>query len=191
MSAGEPAPPIADLLFVFAGAPWRKRAALEAWRGGAARTLVLSVGRFEWRRLPSVGTTDDGGLAALVDATPPARRHFFIVYEGGRAEARLVPKGRLGTWSESLALAALARERRAGSVIVCTSAYHMPRALLAVRRAFGRTSGGSPAPLLRAIPVSEPPGTMLAPDRVGRSPRAWRALGVELLKRLGYALVAR
>lgn len=191
MRAPEAAPPPSDLLFVFAGAPWRKRAALEAWRGGAARAFVLSVGRFEWRRLPELGITDDGGLAALVDATPPARRHFFIVHEAGRAEARLIPKGRLGTWSEALALAALARERRAGSVLVCTSAYHMPRAILAVRRAFRRIPGGAPAPLLRALPVSEPPGTTLAPDRVGRSPRAWRAIGVEFLKRLGYALVAR
>ncbi|HEU4334709.1 MAG TPA: ElyC/SanA/YdcF family protein, partial [Candidatus Eisenbacteria bacterium] len=140
---------------------------------------------------PDLGIEDDGGLTALVDATPPPRRHFFIVYEAGRAEARLVSRGRLGTWSEALALAALARERRAGSVLVCTSAYHMPRALLAVRRAFRRTPGGAPTPLLRSLSVSEPAGTTLAPDRVGHSPRAWRALGVELLKRLGYALVAR
>ncbi|HSQ60533.1 MAG TPA: ElyC/SanA/YdcF family protein [Acidobacteriota bacterium] len=191
MIPAEPAPPPADLLFVFAGAPWRKRAALDAWRGGAARALVLSVGRFEWRRLPELGIADDGGLAALVEATPPERRHFLLVLEEGRAAARLVPKGRLGTWSEALALASLARERGAGSIEVCTSGYHMPRALLSVRRAIGRTVRGGAGPLLRPLPVAEPDGSTLASDRVARSPRAWRALGVELVKRIGYLLAAR
>jgi hypothetical protein len=188
-----PAPPHppTDLLFVFAGAPWRKRAALDAWRRGEARALVLSVGRFEWRRLPALGLEDDGGLAALVDATPPPRRHFFIVYEEGRAEARLVPKGRLGTWSEALALAALARERGAATILVCTSGYHMPRALLAVRRAIRRTFRGATPPLLRPLPVPEPPATAFAAERTGRSPRAWLMLAAESLKRLGYRIAAR
>jgi hypothetical protein len=189
--APPPAPPPTDLLFVFAGAPWRKRAALDAWRRGEARVLVLSVGRFEWRRLPELGITDDGGLAPLVEATPPMRRHFFIVYEESRAEARLAPKGRLGTWSEALALAALARERGAASILVCTSGYHMPRALLAVRRAIRRTFRGAAPPSLRALPVQEPPGTALAPDRAGRSPRAWLTLAAEALKRIGYRIAAR
>ncbi len=185
MASEEPA----DLLFVFAGAPWRKEFALRAWRAGAARTLVLSVGRFEWRRLPSLGLPDDGGLRALVDGTPPPRRHFFILLEGADAQARLVPKGKLGTWSEALALARLVVERRARSVAVCTSDYHLPRATLSVRRAFQGL--GVTGVAITALPVAEPENAAMGTARRRRSPLAWALLLQEWFKGGLYALVAR
>ena len=82
----------ADLLFVFAGADWRKAAGVEAWRRGRARTLALSVGRFEWRRIANLALQDDGGLRTRVEETPPPRRHFVLILDREddreRAEAR-------------------------------------------------------------------------------------------------------
>jgi uncharacterized SAM-binding protein YcdF (DUF218 family) len=187
-----PGAPPADLLFVFAGMPSRKAAGLKAWRDGAARTLVLSVGRFEWRRVPALGLPDDGGLLALVESTPPPARHFFIILEGDRTEARLVPRGRYGTWREARALAALARERRATSLLICTSGYHMPRCLLSVRRALQGTSGPVPAEItVRPLPVTRIPGSDDVGERRWRSLRAWPELIVESVKQACYALFLR
>jgi hypothetical protein len=127
--------PAPDLLFVFAGSEARQRFAIDAWRRGAAPALAVSVARFEWRRVPSWGLPEEGGLVELVNATPPRQRLFLLVATGTRVAARRVTKGRWGTWSEALGLAALARERGLRSVLVCTSDYHLPRTLLAARRA--------------------------------------------------------
>jgi hypothetical protein len=178
-----------DLLFVFAGAPWRKEAGIAAWRSGAARTLVLSIARFEWRRFPRFGLPDDGGLVALVEATPPTERHFFLVLRGAIAEARRIRRGRLGTWTEALGLARLAQERGARSVAVCTSGYHLPRALLAVRRAF-RGRGLADVAIV-PFPVVERADAPLGGAGHLRSPRGWLLLLQERLKWVLYFVVTR
>jgi uncharacterized SAM-binding protein YcdF (DUF218 family) len=104
-------------------------------------------------------------------------------------EARLVPRGRFGTWSEALALAALVAERGAGDLLVCTSGYHLPRALLAVRRALRDRNLGEVA--IRALPVAEPPDSALAAGRRLRSVRAWWALAREGVKWVAYAAFIR
>ena len=182
-----PTPP--DLLVVFAGATFRKEFAVRAWREGAARALVVAIARFEWRKVPALGLPGDGGLVAIVDATPPPRRLFVLIVEGDRVEARLVPKGRWGTWSEAKAFAALIRERNAKSVAVCTSGYHLPRSIQAVRRALA----ANPAPAdhaveLQPLAATEPPESFLTPSRWWRSWRAWRALAREAVKRVIYGV---
>jgi len=176
----------ADLLVVFAGADFRKAFAIRSWRAGAAPALALSVARFEWRRVPQLGLPGEGGLVDLVGATPPPERLFILLAEGERVEARRVSKGRWGTWSEARAFASLIRERGSRSVLVCTSGYHLPRALLSLRRALA--ANGSPPCDLAGLPAPEPPGSPLAPSRRWRSPRAWLALTREGFKRVVYAL---
>lgn len=135
-SLGRPngAPP-ADATFVFAGNQERKHFAAELWRAGSSPSLIVSVGRFEWRRFPAIGLPD-GGLRALVDATPYWRRHFFVrIDRSGAAEARLIETRPFGTRHEARALAALCRERGLRSVLVVTSAIHVRRASLALTRA--------------------------------------------------------
>lgn len=185
-ATGPSSPPSADLLFVFAGADERKRFAIDAWRAGRAAVLVVSVARFEWRRVPLLGLPDDGGLLGLVEATPPTERLFVLIVNGATVEARRVPKGRWGTWSEALAIAAFVRERKAKSLLICTSGYHLPRALLAVRRALA--SGGGSGCTVAGIAAPETPGSPLASPRSWRAPQAWAALARERFKWLVYAL---
>ena len=184
-SAEHAAPTPADILFVFAGAEHRKRFAVEEWRRGRATTLVVSVARFEWRRVPSLGLPGDGGLVALVEATPPVERLFQLVVTVATVEARRVPKGHWGTWNEALGIAALVRERRAASLLVCTSDEHLPRALLSVRRALAR-DGGPPC-VVTGLAVPAPGDSSLAPSRRWRSPGAWAAL---ILERVKFAIYA-
>jgi DUF218 domain len=180
------APKPADLLFVFAGADARKVFAVRSWREGAARALALSVARFEWRRVPQFGLPEEGGLLRLVEETPAPERLFLLVAEGEHVTARRIWKGRWGTWSEAVALAALIRERGARSVLVCTSGYHLPRTLLTVRRALALDGNGECR--VTGLPSPEGPDSPLAPSRRWRSPRAWRRLATEGFKWLVYAL---
>ena len=128
------ADPPADALFVFAGGQERKNLAVELWRAGRAPALIVSVGRFEWRRFPGLGLPD-GGLVSLVRATPAWRRHFFVLLERGDARARGIEARPFGTRHEARALAAVMRERGFRSVLVVTSAIHVRRASLALARA--------------------------------------------------------
>jgi uncharacterized SAM-binding protein YcdF (DUF218 family) len=129
----------ADAIFVLAGRPERKVYGLELWSAGVAPTLVLSIARFEWRTLPSLGLPDDGGLTGLVAQTPPRLRHFLLVLDASGARAEWMPRGRLGTWSEALGAARLAEAQRWRSLVVVTSAAHARRAKLAFHRALRGT----------------------------------------------------
>lgn len=129
----------ADAIVVLAGRPERKAYGLELWKGGAAQALVLSVARFEWRAFPAFGLPDDGGLAALVAQTPPRLRHFLVTLDQHGAHAEWMPPGRLGTWSEALGAARLARARGWRSLLLVTTEAHAGR----VRLAFGRALDGS------------------------------------------------
>lgn len=124
----------ADAIFVFAGGQERKTLAVELWRAGRAPALIVSVGRFEWRRFPGLGIPD-GGLVSLVEATPYWRRHFFVLVERDDARARLIEARPFGTRHEARSLAAVMRERGFRSVVVVTSAVHVRRASLALVRA--------------------------------------------------------
>ena len=127
----------ADAIVVLAGRPERKAYGLDLWKEGAARALVLSVARFEWRALSALDLPDDGGLAALVTQTPPRLRHFLVTLEARSAQAEWMPRGRLGTWSEAVGSARLARSRGWRSLLVVTTEAHASRAHLAFRRALG------------------------------------------------------
>jgi len=145
-----PAP--CDAIFAFAGRAERGRHAMALWRTGAAPVLVLSVGRFEWRRFPDLGLPSDGGLRDLVLRTPPSLRHFLVVIDRSGTYAEWMPQGRFGTLSEARAVARLARERAWRSIQTVTTAAHSRRALLALRRC----TRGTPLRLgIVAVPESQ------------------------------------
>ncbi len=69
LNIGE-SPQKSDCIFVLAGMHERKTYGIDLWRQGYAPQLILSVGRFEWRRFYTLGLPGDGGLRELVHATP-------------------------------------------------------------------------------------------------------------------------
>ena len=140
----------ADAIVVLAGRPERKAYGLELWKQGAATALVLSVARFEWRGFPTLGIPDDGGLAALVAQTPPRLRHFLVTLDEQGAHAEWMPRVRLGTWSEAVGVARLARGRGWTSLLVVTTEAHVARTRLAFTRAL-RGSGVA----LTCVPVPD------------------------------------
>jgi uncharacterized SAM-binding protein YcdF (DUF218 family) len=172
----------ADALFALAGAQERETFAADTWRRGAARTLVLSVGRFDWRRYRSLGLPGGDALRAAVDAVPYRRRHFFVVVDAGGAQIVSVGRRRFGTRHELRCLARLAAERRWGSVVVTSSAFHLRRASLAARRIF-RGSGVSIAYL--AVPRDL---DRYAPGTWRRTFRGVRVVASEFVKLAAYAL---
>lgn len=170
----------ADALFVFAGNHERKVFAAERWRAGAARTLILSVGRFEWRRFPTLGLPD-GGLADLVAETPYWRRHFFVEVGRDGARARFVGMRPFGTRHEARALASLMRERGWRSAIIVTSAMHVRRASLALARA---TRGTNATFSFEPVPPDRDP---YSADRWWRTRRGLRVVLSEIVKLAIYA----
>jgi uncharacterized SAM-binding protein YcdF (DUF218 family) len=149
LSAGE-APRAADVLFVFAGRPERKRYGIELWKRGLAPTLVLSVGRYEWRRFPELGLPDDGGLVDLVQRTPPPERHFFVVLDRSGVSTHRVDARGLGTWNEARQLAAFLAPRRFRSVLVVSTSIHLRRSVETLRGL-----ALNPALRIHAAPVPE------------------------------------
>ena len=143
------------------------------------------MGRFEWRALPALGLPDDGGLAALVAQTPPRLRHFLLTLDGESALAEWMPRGRLGTWSEALGVARVARTRRWTSLLVVTTEAHAARA----RLAFGRALRGAGV----AVDVAPVPDDRSSVKRQGwwRDDWARRVVVGEWIKLPAYWLLAR
>lgn len=170
----------ADALFVFAGGQARKEHAAAAWRRGAAPALVVSVGRFEWRRYALLGLPGVEALRAEVERVPPPERHFFVILERGAVAVVPVTVRPFGTRTEARALAALARERRWRSLIAVTSEFHLRRVALVT----GRALGGSGIAVAYAAPA---PGA--DPHGPGRWWRTRRGAGLvlgEVVKLLVY-----
>ncbi len=183
---------VAEAIFVFAGGHPRKEFAAEIWRHGAAPALIVSVGRFEWRRYVSLGLPGDVALRAAVEQVPPHERHFFVVLERGRgvagvpgaiaaapdarAEALPIRRQRFGTRNEARALASLALERGFKSLIVVSSGFHLRRVALVVRRAL---AGSGVRASFAALPYDRDP---YAPGRWWRSPRRVRVVLSEVVK---------
>lgn len=176
LSPGEPL----DAIFVFAGGQARKEEAAELWRHERAPILVVSVARYEWRRYKLLGLPGVDVLNDALERVPPPRRHFFVILEGEEVTARHVPPGRWGTRNEARAMAALVRERGWRSLLVITSAFHMPR----VRRVVERLLRDSEVTVEYAAPVrgSDPHG----PERWWKSRRGIQLVASEIVKRLIY-----
>ena len=181
LGAGGPPGP-ADCIFVFEGRPERKPYGLTLWKRGLAPLLVLSVGRFEWRRFVELGLPDDGGLVDLVQRTNPEDRHFFVALSGTRAHAERVDVHGLGTWNEARALAAFLRREGLRSVLIVSTSMHLRRAA-GIRRRHLRGSGIE----VHATPVPESQST-IARETWWRDAKARRAVLREAAKLALYRL---
>jgi hypothetical protein len=168
---------------VLAGKPERKTYGLSLWRSGYAPALVLSVARFEWRGIDALGLPSDGGLRALVDQTPPERRHFFLILEGSRVRAEWVRRERFGTRSEARAFVRLADDRGWHDLLVITTAAHTRRTGQCLRRAFRDTRRR-----ITTIPVPEALSSIRR-DRWWADPRARRFVIREWIKLAIYQLL--
>ncbi len=147
-----------DLLFVLAGLESRKSFGLELFRLGHATRVLLSVGRFEIRKFRLLNPPVPVDLLERTAPIPPPLRHFFVSFEYGHVSVERIPQGPLGTFSEIRALSAWLKSRpHIASVVVISSAYHLPRLRLccwamlptSVRVKFlpspCKTSAGAPA----------------------------------------------
>lgn len=117
-----------DMIFVLAGRQSRKLYALDLYRQGAARILLISVARFEIRKFAQLPFPAEVNLLALAGGTPPASRHYFVSLEAGAARVERITRGRFGTLSEIRALAAwLGVRPDIRSLLVVSSAPHLRR----------------------------------------------------------------
>jgi hypothetical protein len=149
----------ADAIFVFAGRESRKRFGVELFREGLASRLVLSVGRFEWRRFPSLGLPDDGGLAEQVARTEPRLRHFFVDVDSRGARCERIRPGISGTWRESRALAAFVAREGIREIIVVSHRQHLLRCSLGLSLVLPESCSFHPV-------AAPPAGDETAPGRV-------------------------
>jgi hypothetical protein len=124
-----------DVIFVFAGKQERKAAGLDLWKRGYAPEIILSVGRFEWRRFSQLDLQSDGGLLGLVEKTRPQDRHFFVRCSFHETSCTLTRKAYFGTRNEAREFARIVGAVNQTIMVVSTS-FHLRRARLVFRRAF-------------------------------------------------------
>jgi uncharacterized SAM-binding protein YcdF (DUF218 family) len=141
LDVGKPPRP-ADCIFVMAGKQERKVFGIKMWRIGYAPQLILSVGRFEWRKFKALGLESDGGLESLVAQIPPKERHFLVRLTRQETLCTPVKPGFLGTYSEARILSRYLQNLPIRSLLVVSSPIHLRRVALVFRRAF-RKSGTS------------------------------------------------
>lgn len=139
----------ADCIFVFAGRPERKTYALELYRAGYAKHLIISVGRFEWRRFLQLSLDDYGGLLELVEATPAPRRHFFVHIDQTGTKAFRIPKRRFGTFGEAMALSGFVERLSIKRLVIISNGFHLRRATNVTRKCCASSE-------IELIPVAVP-----------------------------------
>jgi hypothetical protein len=175
---GNPSHP--DVIFVLAGLQERKAFGLELFRQGFAPRLIISVGRFEVRKMDQLGFSDLN-LRALTASLPPAQRHFFIDLSSGvrRVSAALVR--RVGTFGELSALAAYLDEPKIRSMTLVSTSIHLRRVRWCCRRmaAFRDME-------LSYLPVPEELSTFRRQEWWKR-PDHWAYVSAEFAKLLAYS----
>ncbi len=126
----------ADCIFVPAGRQARKVHGIKMWRFGYASQLILSVGRFEWRKFRELKLESDGGLEAFAAQIPPEKRHFLVRLDRQEAFCTPVRIGHFGTRSEARVLAEYLRSLPVRSLLVLSSPLHLRRVAVVFRKAF-------------------------------------------------------
>jgi len=118
----------ADLIFALAGRQSRKISALELFRKGGGRELLVSVGRFEIRRFGLLTWPTPLDLAQAARSMPASQRHAFVSVSDGSSQIQFIRRRRLGTWSEVAALSEWLDSRPGiRSAIIITSGAHLRR----------------------------------------------------------------
>lgn len=124
----------ADLIFVLAGLEARKIHGLKLHSRKYARSLLLSVGRFEIRKLAKLQIPTPIDLLSIAAPVPPTQRHFFVWFDRRGVHAERISVGRFGTWSEIEALSrSLDKRPEVTSLIIVSSSYHLPRVRICCR----------------------------------------------------------
>ncbi len=126
----------ADLLFVMAGRMDRKPYGLELYRAGVAPRLILSVGRFEVRKMAQLNLEGMNALVELRDKTPLAERHFFVTLDAAGTHIDQVHTPRISTYGEALALRQFLQLHPARKVIVISTGVHLRRVALTFAHVF-------------------------------------------------------
>ena len=81
------------------------RYGLELYKKGSSSRIILSIGRFDWRKFCALGHPTGDVLVPYVYRIPAQKRHFFLDIQDDTVQIILVKKQRLGTWTEAQALA--------------------------------------------------------------------------------------
>lgn len=111
-----------------AGLQSRKIYGLDLWKQGIASRILLSVGRYEIRRFAALGLPIWSRLWELRSETLPAKRHFFVSFDGSTWDVVRIPVRPLGTLSEIRALGDWLQEQpQITSVLVVSSGPHLRR----------------------------------------------------------------
>ncbi len=172
-------PSQSDLIFVLAGRPERKAYGLKLFQEGIAPRIILSVGRFEVRRMDTFGF-QDLNMREMVKHMFPADRHFFI--EVSNNSRRAVPAGikRVGTFGELSALASYLDGQKIQTLTVISTSVHLRRVRLCCRkiRALGRLE-------IAFVPVPETLSSFQR-DRWWNRLDHWSYVGSEFMKLLAY-----
>jgi len=130
---GQPACP-ADLLFVLAGLPERKRYGWELFQRGLASTLLLSVARSEARFIRArAGLPEDGNIIGLLPIRPESGNHIFLWADAERVHAEVVRLPELNTFGEVWALSELIQRCGFRHVLILSTDVHLRRIRYAVR----------------------------------------------------------
>jgi len=123
-----------DAIFVLAGARGRKEYGLEVYRAGLAPRIVLSVGRFEIRRLRELSLPTPLELLSAARTVTPPERHFFVEFDASGVRYERTRVGRFGTLAETRALAEWCEENReVESLLVISSGSHLRRVRMCCR----------------------------------------------------------
>ena len=124
----------ADAIFVLAGRQSRKLHGLQLYRAGEAKELLLSVGRYEVRRVRALPKPWGPDLVPWASALPGRERHFFLLFRNGCVTAKLAPLGRFGTMREIRGLRDHLNGQTTASLLIVSSGFHLRRIRLCCRR---------------------------------------------------------
>jgi hypothetical protein len=174
-------PSQSDLIFVLAGRPERKAYGLQLFQQGIASRLVLSVGRFEVRKMDAFGF-QDLNMREMVKHMAPEDRHFFIEISDGSRTVTPARIKRVGTFGELTALATSISDRQIKRLTLISTSVHLRRVRLCCRRISG----------LRRLEISYVPvpeeSSSFQRDRWWKKLDQWSYIGSEYIKLLAYHL---
>jgi len=122
----EDPPKPSDVIFVLAGRPERKVYGLQLFHQGIAPRLILSVGRFEVRKMDHLGF-QHLNLRELTSRLPPGERHFFIDIAGDSQRVIVRSDAGKGTEAELMSLSRYLEPDRVSSLLLVSTSVHLGR----------------------------------------------------------------
>jgi hypothetical protein len=126
----------ADLIFVMAGRMERKQYGLDLFRAGFAPRLLLSVGRFEVRRMRAIGFEKADELIAYRDRTAPSERHFFCEIRASEIRMAAPRLAQWNTYGELEALREVLQHDMPRTVIFLSTDIHLRRVAVTFAKVF-------------------------------------------------------